>query len=123
MNSINISGHLTRDPQLMYTKNGKAVSTICIAHNVDENTVYFFDVSVWEKLAENCCKYLKKGSGVNICGSLRQQKWNDADGKSHNKISISAYSVDFLSKPTPIGGNNEHKTESATEDRPDDLPF
>ena len=61
-NTITITGHLTRDPELRLTPSGQATTSFGIAvnrrwHNRDDNTweesTSFFDVVAWRELAEN----------------------------------------------------------------------
>ena len=71
LNKICIEGRLTRDPEGSFTKNGKAMCKMSIAVNSgygDNEHVSFLDVTIWGKTAENSCKYLRKGSHVNIDG-------------------------------------------------------
>ena len=69
-NKVILMGNLTRDPELRYTPNGTAVSTLSLAVNrrprpdTQEKEVDFFDVVVFGKQAENCSEYLRKGSPI-----------------------------------------------------------
>ena len=104
LNSVNIMGNLTRDPELKYIPSGKAVCNLSIANNrfyskgeekVKETS--FFDVEVWGAVAENCSKYLTKGSGVTVEGRLKQDRW-EKDGKTQSRVRIAANSVHFMPK-------------------------
>jgi single-strand DNA-binding protein len=104
LNSVNIMGNLTRDPELKYTPSGKAVCSLSIANNRvyskdGEKTtdVSFFDVEVWGATAENCSKYLSKGSGIIVEGRLKQDRW-EKDGKTQSRVRISAMNVHFMPK-------------------------
>ena len=104
LNSVNIMGNLTRDPEMKYTPSGKAVCSISIANNrvYTKNNekvteVSYFDVEVWGPVAENCSKYLAKGSGIIVEGRLRQDRW-EKDGKTQSRVRITANSVHFLPK-------------------------
>jgi len=104
LNSVNIMGNLTRDPELKFTPSGKAVCSISIANNrvYTKNNekvteVSYFDVEVWGVIAENCAKYLKKGSGIIVEGRLRQDRW-EKDGKTQSRVRISANNVHFMAK-------------------------
>lgn len=98
-----IEGRLTRDPELLYTKNGNAVCKFDIAVNSNlkkgENAVSqvsFIAVNAWNKVAECCAKYLKKGSLIRANGRLKQNSWESKDGKKMSKIFVEAASVEFL---------------------------
>ena len=104
LNSVNIMGNLTRDPEIKYVSSGKAVCSLSIANNrvytknAEKITeVSYFDVEVWGSAAENCAKYLTKGSGIIVEGRLRQDRW-EKDGKTHSRVRISANSVHFMPK-------------------------
>jgi single-strand DNA-binding protein len=104
LNSVNIMGNLTRDPELKYTSSGKAVCSISIANNrvYSKNgermtEVSYFDVEVWGVVAENCVKYLKKGNGIIVEGRLRQDRW-EKDGKTQSRVKISANNIHFMPK-------------------------
>jgi len=102
LNTVNMMGNLTRDPEIRYTPAGKAVCNLSIANNriytkngekVQE--VSFFDVEVWGAIAENCTKYLKKGSGIIVEGRLRQDRW-EKDGKTQSRVRIAANNIHFM---------------------------
>jgi len=104
LNSVNIMGNLTRDPELRYTPSGKAVCSLSIANNriYSKNSekiteVSYFDVEVWGVIAENCVKYLKKGNGIIVEGRLRQDRW-EKDGKTQSRVKIAANSIHFMPK-------------------------
>ena len=102
LNSVNIMGNLTRDPELKYTPSGKSVCSLSIANNriytkngEKVSEVSYFDVEVWGLVAENCAKYLTKGRGIIVEGRLKQDRW-EKDGKTQSRVRISANSVHFL---------------------------
>lgn len=95
-------GNLTSDPEKKKTPTGKSLAAFTIAVNhysskeeSGESDVSFFDVEAWEKLGENCCEYLKKGSKVTVIGLLKQDRWKSADGTPRSKVKISAQQVRF----------------------------
>ena len=128
LNSVNIMGNLTRDPEMRYTPAGKGVCSLSIANNrlytkngerVSE--VSYFDVEVWGVQAENCSKYLSKGSGVVIEGRLKQDRWQDAEGKTRSKVHVVAEHVEF--KPKFKNDSAEEKDgqeETGDSDLPDE---
>jgi single-strand DNA-binding protein len=114
-------GNLTKDPELKYLPSGKPVCNFSIAVNdrykkgeewVDG--VSYFDIVVFAKQAENCARYLEKGSPVIVEGKLQQRRWEAQDGTKRNKIEIVANNVIFL------GGGE--KTVNKQVDA-DDTPF
>jgi len=104
LNSVNMMGNLTRDPELKYTPSGKTVCSLSIANNrvytsngQKTTEVSYFDVEVWGAPAENCAKYLTKGSGLIVEGRLKQDRW-EKDGKTQSRVRIVANSVHFMPK-------------------------
>jgi len=111
MNDLNVFmciGRLTRDPELRYTPNGKAVSKFGLAVNKsyrktdgeEVQTPLFVNVTTWGKVAENVSNFLHKGSKVAINGSLQSNTWEDKSGNKRTSFEIVAQIVQFLdSKP------------------------
>jgi single-strand DNA-binding protein len=98
MNSVNIIGNITKDIELKYTTNNKAVVNTTIAVNDgfgDNQKTNFIDVQIWEKVAENIAKYCGKGSKIAVSGKLIQQTW-EYEGKKQSKVLIQANNVIFL---------------------------
>jgi len=60
-----------------------------------EKEVSFFNVETWARLAEACYSKGRKGRGVRIVGRLKQERWNDPDGKPRSKVTIIAEHVEF----------------------------
>jgi single-strand DNA-binding protein len=103
-NKVMLMGNLTRDPELRYTPSGSAVCDFSIAINrkysaagQEREEVCFVDIVVWAKQAESCGKYLKKGSSVFVEGRLRNDNWEDKDGRKRTRLRITAERVQFLS--------------------------
>ncbi len=118
LNSVNIMGNLTRDPELKSTPTGKSVCSMSIANNriYSKNNekvteVSYFDVEVWGPIAENCAKYLKKGSGIIVEGRLKQDRW-EKDGKTQSRVRISANSIHFMPKRAETGGSQQTKPDA-----------
>jgi single-strand DNA-binding protein len=105
LNKVFLMGRLTFDPELRRTTGGTAVSELRMATTRTwagrdgergEETL-FIDVTVWDRQAENCCQYLRKGSAVHVEGSLKMDTWNDkTTGEKRSKIRIHADRVQFL---------------------------
>jgi len=128
-NKVILMGNLTRDPELRYTPNGTAVSTLSLAVNrrpkpdTQEKEVDFFDIVVFGKQAENCSEYLRKGSPVLVDGRLQQRRWETDEGQKRSKVEVVAFSVQFLGSPK--GGDSEPSmgTDSGPEFDDSDIPF
>lgn len=104
VNRVMLLGRLTRDPELRYTPKGLAVADLGVALNrtytdasgqkKDETT--FVDVTVWQRTAELCAQYLKKGRQVFLEGRLQMDQWDAQDGTKKSKLKIVADNVTFL---------------------------
>lgn len=99
MNRVILSGNLTRDPEVRYTQNGKAYARIGIAvtrlYSKDKEKVTdFFTVVAWDKTAEFCGNYFKKGSRIALEGRLQPNSY-EKDGVKVNTIDIIADNVEF----------------------------
>ena len=112
INTVVITGNLTRDPELRHLQSGTAVCKLRVAVNsrrkdqsgewVDKPN--YFDVTVWGAQGENCSRYLSKGRPVAVDGRLEWREWQDKDGNNRQGIDIIADSVQFLSSPRDDGG-------------------
>ncbi len=97
-----ITGNLTRDPEIRYTREGQATTTLGVAVNRrwqnretgewDEATS-FFDVVTWRELAENVALSLTKGMRVVVSGRLEQRSWETEEGDRRFKVEIVADEV------------------------------
>ena len=110
MNKVILIGNLTRDPELTETPNGTSVCRFSIAVQRDyagndgNRETDFFNITVWNRRAENCGKYLKKGNKVAIVGSIQTRSYEDKDGIKRNVTDIVANEVEFL---TPKGNQSD----------------
>ena len=81
LNKVMIIGRLGKDPEMRFSTSGKAVTTFSVASGRktrDGEETEWVSVVVWEKLAEVCNQYLKRGSRVYIEGRLQTRSWDDA---------------------------------------------
>ena len=99
MNSANIIGRLTRDPELRYTANNFPVCTFSVAidrRGKEEKKTNYIPVKVLGKAAENCGKYLAKGRLVGVSGQIETESYQDKEGNWHNPWNVLASAVEFL---------------------------
>lgn len=113
MNSVELIGNLTRDPELRYTKENKPVCSFTLAINRTTEGVDYIDISVWNKQAENCKKYLVKGRKVSIEGSIRTGAY-EKDDKKYKTFNVLANKVYFLSS------NQQTENVKAKEKQPEE---
>ena len=139
MNKVFLIGNLTRDPEMSETPSGIPYCRLGLAVNRPysgsdgERATDFFNITVWRAQAENCGRYLKKGSKVAISGSLQNRSYEDKDGVKRNVTDIVADGVggvEFLSSRS-IGddeisarpqGREKPRLEPVADDD-DGLPF
>ena len=120
MNRAMLIGRLTKDPELRATGSGIAVCTFTLAvdrrfANRDSQTreADFIPVVVWRAQAENCAKYLHKGSQAAICGSIQTRTYDAPDGTKRYITEVVADEVQFLGRPNG-GDNNEDAARAAS---------
>ena len=88
MNSVQVLGNLTRDPQIRATKTGRAVASFSIAVNRSYTTPQgetreltdFINVVAWGGLAESVGNQLKKGTRVFVEGRYSTRSYEAQDG-------------------------------------------
>jgi len=94
-----ITGNLTREPEIRYTKEGQATTQLGVAVTrrwQDRTTAEwqeatsFFDVVCWRDLAENVALSLTKGMRVVVSGRIEQRSWETEDGEHRSKVEIVA---------------------------------
>lgn len=119
MNSVNISGRITKDTELRFAAGtGAAVCRFTIANNVgfgDKKKTYFFDVVIFGKTAENLSPYLVKGQEVAITGQLTSNSYEGKDGIKRTKFEIipNAYcGIDLIGNRK---FNNKYENENSTQ--------
>jgi single-strand DNA-binding protein len=116
INSVVVTGNLTRDPELRSLPSGTSVCKLRVAVNsrrkdgqtgewVDKPN--YFDVTVWGAQGENCANYLSKGRPVAVQGRLDWREWETQDGQKRQAVEIIAESVQFLGSrgDNPDNGN------------------
>lgn len=99
MNQTNLIGRITKDIELRYTSNQKAVCEFSLAVNrMAVEGTDFITVVAWGKQAENLQKYQGKGSLVAVSGSLRVDQYQDNEGKNRYKTYVLANNIEYLGK-------------------------
>jgi single-strand DNA-binding protein len=105
VNKVFLIGNLTRDPELRATPQGVSVCEFALALNrawtsktgEKKEEVAFIDVVVWDRQAENCKEFLRKGRQCCVEGRLTQDRWDDKNtGQKRSKIRVTAERVTFL---------------------------
>lgn len=87
MNTTNQMGRLTKDLDLRYTGNGKAVAsgTLAVTRNFKngngEREADFLNFVIWGKSAESLANYTRKGSLIGITGRLQSRSYDNSDNQ------------------------------------------
>jgi len=101
-NTTTITGNLTREPEIRYTRDGQPTTQFGVAVNrrwQDRGTqewqesTSFFDVVCWRDLAENAALTLTKGMRVVVTGRLEQRSWETEEGEHRAKVEITAEEI------------------------------
>lgn len=97
MNLIVLSGRITRNLELKYTINNKAIieTNIAVKRGFNDE-VDFINIQVWGKQAENLAKYCGKGSMIALNGELRIDTFDKNDGTKGYKNYVLVSSIEFL---------------------------
>lgn len=102
MNKVFLSGNLTRDPEVKYTPAGKAMAKMGIAVSrrsknaeTGQYDVDFFNLTAWEKTAEFCGRYFRKGSRVLIEGRIQTYNYVGQDGVKRSGVDIQIENIEF----------------------------
>ena len=143
MNKVILVGNLTRDPELITTTNGVSLCRFTLAvqrrfaGQDGEREADFVNIVVWRAQADNCYKYLKKGSKCGVVGSLQTRSYDAQDGTKRYSTDVVAEEVEFLStkgssnveemsEPAETGSKSSGKNDVVNKFEPiddDNLPF
>ena len=99
LNRIEIIGNIGKEPEMRFTPSGKSVTSFSVAVNSkfgETESTEWFSIVAWDKLAEICNQYLKKGQQVFVEGRLQTRTWEDGEGVKHYKTEVIANKVLFL---------------------------
>tara|TARA_Y100000768_G_scaffold388444_1_gene384393 strand:+ start:3793 stop:4101 length:309 start_codon:yes stop_codon:yes gene_type:complete len=89
-------GRLGKNPELKYTKNSKAICKFSVAIEKNKQDVDWENVVVWEKQAEDCNLFLKKGAKVFVQGERQIKEYRNQEGDLKKYEEINAIHVGFL---------------------------
>lgn len=126
LNSVQLIGNLTRDPELRYTPAGTAVCSIGVATNRSwvtdtgekKEDTEFHRVVAWNKLAELCSQLLTKGSKVYFHGRLLTRSWTAADGSQKSTTEIVVDDMILLSGKRGISSEAEATETNRSQPKP-----
>ena len=128
MNTVNLIGRLTRDPELKQLPSGQAVCELRIAvdngksRQGEDRDPTYVDVSTFGPQAEACAKFLAQGRQVAVEGRLAYSEWSAEDGSKRSKHSVIGR-VEFLAKPRGAEENGTEPVPAAVGAADEDIPF
>ena len=135
MNKVILVGNLTRDPEASTTNSGISLCRFSIAVNRayaganGERETDYINIVTWRGLADNCAKYLSKGSKVCVVGEVSLRTWAKED-KHGASLEVKAEDVEFLSsrnaepeaQTPPVDAQTGFQV-AETDELPFDLPL
>lgn len=110
LNRVILIGRLTADPELRYTNSGTAVASFTLAvdrnrsNQSGERETDFINIVVWQKQAELCAQYLRKGRLAAVDGRLQIRSYENREGQKVRVAEVVAESVRFLDRGDTSNG-------------------
>jgi len=106
INRVLVSGRLTRDPEQRYAQDGTAVTSFGLAFHRHYRArdgsaaehAGFVTVMTYQRLAEVCGQYLKKGGAVLVEGRLQMREWTTPQGSQGSRLEVRGEMVHFLER-------------------------
>lgn len=101
LNKVFLTGRLTAKPELRYTQTNNAVASFTVAVNRQKKQdgtqeADFINCRVWNKQAENLCKYQDKGNLILVDGSIRVDSYLGNDGSKKYITYVLANHIEYL---------------------------
>lgn len=132
INTVTVSGNLTRDPELRSLPSGDSVCSLRIAHNSRrkdqgsgewEDVPHYFNVSLWGGQGEWLANNVGKGDKVVVSGQLRWHEWKTKEGDNRQEVDINARDVIPVPKRDgPSRGGSHHPEEDTGFQSRSDVP-
>ena len=123
MNSVTLTGRITKDPEPKFTNGGGKFCTFTIAVDDGKDSegnrkAIFVDCIAYKASAEYLGKYVKKGNILAVTGSLNIREVEDSSGKRSKFTNVRAYNVENLSPRPPVEATPETTKETTPESEP-----
>ena len=121
MNSVNLTGRLTADPDFRTTQGGKSVANFRIAvSRFTKGEADFVPCVAWSSAAEILRKYCSKGDKIGVSGHLQTREHKDKEGNSRHVMEVIVESIDL---PTQSRIVADPEAVEPVADDDEDLPF
>ena len=125
MNCVQVIGRITADPEVKVSQSGKSILVFSLAVERDDKNrsgeydTDFFRCVAYQSSADYLGKYAKKGDMLAVSGALRQNTYENRDGKKVSSVEISVSSVQILNRKKSVPAED-----GLDEMQPlDDVPF
>jgi single-strand DNA-binding protein len=116
VNKVILVGRVASDVECKTTRNGRNLTRFSVAiprrNAQGEPAVDFFSITTWDRTAETCGKYVKKGEKIFLEGYLRKSVWETDQGEKRSRVEIHTSFVNFL------GSNGSPKDSQDEDPRP-----
>lgn len=124
MNNVNLIGRLTRDPELKYTQDGKAVGnfSIAVTKKFKKDEADFLNCVAWGKTAELIAEYLRKGNQLGVSGSIATSTW-EKDGVKQYKTEILVDQITFIGSKSESSPKTENTPTANNNNDTEEFPF
>ena len=132
VNKVMLIGNLCEDPSLKYTPSGTAVANFSLATSrkwkdksgQQQEDTQFHRLVVWDKSAEFCANYLKKGNRAYVEGRIEYRPWEDKDGNKRTSTEIVVSEIRNLSpRDSGQGQQSPEERYASGESTGGDIPF
>ncbi len=134
VNKVILVGRLGRDPESRSTTGGSKVVNLSLATEESwtdqrgerQKKTEWHRVSVFGKPADNCERYLAKGSQVYVEGRIQTREWQDKTGAKRTSSEVVASVVKFLDRQGGGRGEGQGAAGGGYDGPPDDdsdVPF
>lgn len=125
MNTIVLLGRTTSAIELKQTQAGKSVATFSLAvkRPFTKDTTDFYNIIVWDKLAETMSKYVGKGNQICIRGYLQTRSWEDQQGNKRHTTEVVAQDFDFCEAKRESEGNSTPTYSNGSQSKFEPSPY
>jgi len=111
MNSVNLVGRLTRDPEVRYTDGGTSIARFTTAvdrrfKTQDGQTADFINCIAFGKTSDFVEKYFKQGMKIGLVGRIQTGSYTNKDGAKVYTTEVVVENVEFVESKTSGGGQD-----------------
>lgn len=114
LNTVALTGRLTKAIDLRYTQSGTAVGSFNLAvdrkfrNQNGERETDFINCQIWRKSAENLANFTHKGSLIGLEGHIQTRTYDNSQGQ---KVYVTEVVVDNFALLEPKNANTNHQNQ------------